>query len=84
MVNDKMVNLFVPLRNVTRRMGFRCFLEGVARVFVRWSADFQSGGLAIKARCKLACKRDLRDYTQGRVGRPPRFRLTKKKFIYHL
>ncbi len=59
-------------------MGFRCFLEGAARVFVRWSADFKSGGLAIKARCKLACKRDLRDYTQGRVGRPPRFRLTKK------
>ena len=42
----------------------------------RWSADFLSGGLAIKARCKLACKRGLRDYTQGRVGRPPRFRLT--------
>ena len=54
------------------------------RVFVRWSADFQSEGLAIKARCKLACERGLRDYTQGRVGRPPRFRLTKKKFIYHL
>ena len=62
-------------------MGFRCFLEGAARVFVRWSADFQSGGLAIKARCKLACKRDLRDYTQGRVGRPPRFRLTKKSHL---
>ena len=35
--------------------------------------------MAIKARCKLACERDLRDYTQGRVGRPPRFRLYKKK-----
>ena len=54
------------------------FRRSEARVFVRWSADFQSGGLAVKARCKLACKRDLRDYTQGRVGRPPRFRLPKK------
>ena len=56
------------------------------RVFLRWSADFQPGGLAIKARCKLAYERDLRDYTQGRVGRPPRFRLTKKSssIIYHL
>ena len=62
-------------------MGFRCFLEGAARVFVRWSADFQSGGLAIKTRCKLACERGLRDYTQGRVGRPPRFRLTKKSHL---
>ena len=62
-------------------MGFRCFLEGAARVFVRWSADFQSGGLAIKTRCKLACERGLRDYTQGRVGRPPRFQLTKKSHL---
>ena len=47
-------------------MGFRCFLEGAARVFVRWLADYKSAGVwAIKARCKLACKREVIDYTQG-------------------
>ena len=55
------------------------FRRSVSSFSRRWSSDFWSGGLAIKARCKLACERDLRDYTQGRVGRPPRFRLYKKK-----
>ena len=35
MVNDKMVNLFVPLRNVTRRMGFRCFVSDEVARFLK-------------------------------------------------